>query len=121
MITNSGIIEDYTSDGEKNRTFPQLPSSQISDDFPGKQGFYSIHYNIFGVYHNNGLHFLTCDPSTSVKIYHIDNHRMENVPDSKIPHLHLLNVKGKTIHNRFAEKIHPDGKGWFTNYICIFR
>ena len=99
MITNSGLIEDYTNDGEKNRTFPHLKQTYYEDFFPG--AFKSMPYDIFGVYHNNFLHFLSCDTEKSVKIYHIDNHRMESIPDSKIPNVHLLNVKGLQVGKYF--------------------
>ena len=101
MITNSGFIEDYTNDGEKNRTFPNLKQTYYSDYFPGVKAFKSIPYDIFGVYHNNFLHFISCDTEKSVKIYHIDNHRMESIPDSKIPNVHLLNVKGLQVGKYF--------------------
>ena len=76
MITNSGLIEDYTNDGEKNRTFPHLKQTYYTNYFPGVKGFKSVPYNNFGVYYNNFLHFLSCDTEKSVKIYHIDNKRI---------------------------------------------
>ena len=87
MITNSGLIEDYTTDGVKNRTFPKLQKTHYSYDSSDVKGstYSTIPYNIYGVYFSSVLHFISCDPHASVKIYHIDNDRMESIPDSKIP------------------------------------
>ena len=82
IVSATGIIDDYTQDGEKNRTFPRFQNKRYSDHYPNNnccKGFSSIPYNIFGVYHDRVLYFLTCNPKEGVTKYNIDNHHKEKV------------------------------------------
>ena len=127
LIRDTGTIEDFTTDGERNETFPKLPKRKYSDDYPDNiccKDFDYIPYNIFGVYHNREMHFLTCNPKAVVTKYHIDSNRIEKLPHSKIPHDHLFtDVKGFQVGKYFwiiGGMIPPDNqwapmnfnKGW---------
>ena len=102
IISDVGLIKDFTIDGSKNNTFPKLPMKQQN---PGTHGTIEESYKYFGVYHNKSLHYLSCNVDAYVTKHIIDegskSHR--KIPNSKIPNMHAgsHNVQGIRVGKYF--------------------
>ena len=99
MVEQSGNINDFAIDGDKHENFPKLPK-------PSSYHWYQW-YNYFGVYHDNSIYYLSCNPNIDVtkqtlvsgKMYH------RKIMNSKIPNRHISGtvrtVEGLRVGNYF--------------------
>ena len=80
LVSDFGIINDFTIDGRKNETFLRLPKKICS-----KYGPYGPipRYPYFGVYSDNSIFFLTGSPNSLVTKYKIEEHKHQKIPKSQ--------------------------------------
>ena len=76
LVSDFGIVNDFTIDGSKNETFPKLPKKICPFLFARYK------YPYFGVYSNNSIFFLSCSPNTLVTEYKINEDNHGTIPKS---------------------------------------
>ena len=89
MISDHGLIEDFTIDGNINNSFPQLPKKREVSSF---QQWESALYFYFGVYDEKFLYYISCDVEAFVIRHEIDGGPQSHIeiPGSKIPNVHQV-------------------------------
>ena len=93
LISDFGLIEDFTIDGKKNAAFPKLPI--IRDLFEQQNVVNSkASYDYFGVYQRNFLYYLSNNMDAYVIRHEIDKGSKIHIeiPGSKIPNSHYSGI-----------------------------
>ena len=89
LISDLGLIEDFTIDGNKNAAFPKLPMKKDLFEQPNVVNPAAV-YDYFGVYHKKFLYYFSNNMDAYVVRHEIDKGSKSHIeiPGSKIPNSH---------------------------------
>ena len=102
LVRDSGVITDFTLDGEKNGNFPKL--KEKGDIFHPGMDHNTIQYDYFGFYHNDSIYYLSTNPNSNTIVHRIDTEKLSHreILYTNIPNSHIgANVKGIRVGNFF--------------------
>ena len=99
ILTDTGLLDDFSIEGKKNRTFLKLQEEKTKDSAGSHIALPP--YAKFAFYYKSSIYFLTCNPDGLVIKYNIDDNSHRTIPDSLIPNLQLIYAKGIQVGNYF--------------------